>query len=172
MRIYELGFILKPDLSEPDTQAAVDGVKQALTDGGAHIDKVDDWGKRRLAYRVRGFWNGHYVFIQYSTADGSSLTREVERRLRVADNIIKFMTVRIDEDLKRLRKLRERRAKRAPKLDPKAGRRDTQPAKPHAPGMPEPETPATSGDPVSGGPSAEAAGQAGARVRAEAVTAD
>ncbi len=172
MRIYELGFILKPDLSEPDTQAAVDGVKQALTDGGANIDKVDDWGKRRLAYRVRGFWNGHYVFIQYSTAEASSLTREVERRLRVADNIIKFMTVRIDEDLKRLRKLRERRAKRAPKLDVRAARRDAEPAKPHAPGMPEPETPATLGNPAAGGPSANAAGPAGAPVNAGAATAD
>lgn len=135
MRIYELGFIMKPDLPEPDAEQALGMVRQALTDGGATIDKVDDWGKRRLAYRVRGFWHGRYVFIQYSTEDGSKLTREVERRLRVSDSIIKFMTVRIDEDLKRLKKMQERRAKRAPKLAPRPSR--TPEEKPKAPGQPE-----------------------------------
>lgn len=172
MRIYELGFILKPDLSEPDVSAAIDGVKQALTDGGAGIDKVDDWGKRRLAYRVRGFWNGHYVFIQYSTTDGSSLTREVERRLRVADNIIKFMTIRIDEDLKRVRKLRERRAKRAPQLDAKAVQPDSAPAKPQSPGMPEPAKPATPENPAAGAPPAKELGEERARVRSEGAPAN
>ena len=144
MRIYELGFILKPDLPEQDAQASVDAVKQALTDGGATIDKVDDWGKRRLAYRVGGFWNGHYVFIQYSAEDSSSLNREVERRLRVADTIVKYMTIRIDEDLKRLKKAKDRRAKRAPRLAARdAGRGgEAAPAKPQAPGAPEPEKPA------------------------------
>lgn len=135
MRIYELGFIMKPDLPEQDAEQALGTVRQALTDGGATIDKVDDWGKRRLAYRVRGFWHGRYVFIQYSTEDGSKLTREVERRLRVSDSIIKFMTVRIDEDLKRLKKMQERRAKRAPKLASRPSRTPEEKAK--APGQPE-----------------------------------
>lgn len=116
MRTYELGFILKPDLPEQETQAAVDAVKEALTSGGATIDKVDDWGKRKLSYRVRGFWNGYYVFVQYSVEDGSAVTGEVERRMRVSDSIIKYMTVRIDEDLKRQKKAQERRAKRAPQV--------------------------------------------------------
>ncbi len=153
MRIYELGFILKPDLPAEEAQASVDGVKKSLTDGGAKIDKVDDWGKRRLAYRVRGFWNGQYVFIQYSIKDATSLTREVERRLRVADNIIKYMTIRIDEDLKRLKKAKTRRAKRAPRLAAKTAARAAETArpKPTTPGRPKPERP---GD---GGPAAGAA---------------
>lgn len=144
MRVYELGFIMKPDLSEQDAQAAIDAVTQSLTAGGATIDKVDDWGKRKLAYRVRGFWNGHYVFIQYSAEDSRSLTSEVERRLRVADSIIKFMTIRIDEDLKRQEKAAERRAKRAPRLAARAAARQAEaaPPKPTTPGAPEPETPA------------------------------
>jgi small subunit ribosomal protein S6 len=144
MRIYELGFILKPDLPETEAQASVDAVKKSLTEGGATIDKVDDWGKRRLAYRVRGFWSGHYVFIQYSVKVATSLTSEVERRLRVADHIIKYMTIRIDEDLKRLKKAKARRAKRAPRLAAKAAARAAEMARPRPttpPGRPRPEKP-------------------------------
>lgn len=139
MRIYELGFILKPDLPEQEATAAIDSVKQALTDGGATVDKVDDWGKRKLAYRVRGFWNGHYVFLRYSIEDSSALNRELERRLRVADNIVKYMTIRIDEDLKRLRKAKARRAKRAPRLAAREAARAAElGARQHAPGAPRP----------------------------------
>ena len=143
MRIYELGFILKSDLPSQEAQDSVEAVKKSLTDGGATIDKVDDWGKRRLAYRVRGFWSGHYVFVQYSVKDAPSLTSEVERRLRVADNIIKYMTIRIDEDLKRLKKAKTARAKRAPRLAAKAAARSAEMARPRptAPGRPQPARP-------------------------------
>lgn len=143
MRVYELGFILKPDLPGQQAQASIEAVKQALSDGGATVDKVDDWGKRKLAYRVRGFWNGHYVFIRYSAADSSSLNREIERRLRVADNIVKYMTIRIDEDLKRLQKAKRKRAKRAPRLAAReAARAAAAAARPAAPGSPMPPRPA------------------------------
>ncbi len=140
MRVYELGFILKPDLPEEDAKASVEAVKGWLTDGGATVDKVDDWGKRKLAYRVRGFWSGHYVFIQYSTDAGSSLNREVERRLRVADDIVKHLMIRIDEDLKRLKKAQARRAKRAPRLA--AREAAAAPTQPREPGVPQPPKPA------------------------------
>ena len=150
MRVYELGFILKPDLPHLEVQAAIEAVKEWLAAGGATIDKVDDWGKRRLAYRVQGFWNGHYVFVQYSLKDGFSITSEVERRMRVTEKIIKYMTIRIDEDLKRLAKAKVRRDKRAPRLAAKlAARQAAEEArqKPKAPGppapAPAPEPPAT-----------------------------
>ncbi len=137
MRIYELVFIVKPDLPEEETQAAIEQVKTALTDGGAAIDKVDAWGKRRLAYHVNGFADGHYVFIQYSAEDKSSLPREIERRLRVADTVIKFMTIRIDEDLQRLEKLKKKREKRAAK----APQRGPRPGAARAPSAPVPAQP-------------------------------
>ena len=134
MRIYELIFIVKPDLPEEGTQAAIEQVKTVLTDGGATLDKVDEWGKRRLAYRVQGYADGYYVFIQYSADDKSTLPREVERRLRVADDVIKFMTIRIDEELKRLEKLKKRRDKRAansPQRSPRpSGPRGSSPGAP------------------------------------------
>lgn len=137
MRIYELVFIVKPDLPEEETRAAVEQVRAALTEGGAAIDKVDEWGKRRLAYPVRGFADGHYVFMQYSAEDKSSLPREIERRLRVSDAVIKFMTVRIDEDLRRLEKLKKRREKRAARTP----QRPARPAAPAAPSAPVPAQP-------------------------------
>ncbi len=145
MRVYELGFILKPDLPEDEAQAAVETVKQTMADCGATVNSVDDWGKRKLAYRVRGFWNGHYFFIRYSSEADSSLNREVERRLRVADNVLKYMTVRIDEDLRRLERVKARRSKRIPKLAAKDEAVSTAPKAPGAP-MPGPraEAPAPS----------------------------
>lgn len=143
MRVYELGFILKPDLPEQEAQESLESVKRVLASGGASVDKVDDWGKRPLAYRVHGFWSGHYIFIQYSTNGDRSLNRELERRLRVSDHVIKYMVIRIDEDLKRLAKAQARRAKRQPVLDAKAAARaaEAEKAKARAPGKPEPELP-------------------------------
>lgn len=142
MRVYELGFILKPDLPEQEAQESLESVKRVLASGGANLDKVDDWGKRPLAYRVRGFWSGHYIFIQYSTNGDRSLNRELERRLRVSDHVIKYMVIRIDEDLKRLTKAQARRAKRQPLLDAKAAARAAEAEKAKEPGKPEPELPA------------------------------
>ena len=159
MRIYELGFILKPDLTEQDTREAVELVKQSLTEGGASIDKVDDWGKRRLAYRVRGFLKGHYVFVQYSIKDGSSLPKEIERRLRVTDNFIKFMTIRLDEDFKRVEKLKAKRAKRPQREVPTPAKVErVAPEMPNASGHPTPGKPPVVEKPeATGRPAVEAA---------------
>ncbi len=144
MRIYELVFIVKPDLPEEETRAAVEQVRTALTEGGAAVDKVDEWGKRRLAYPVRGFADGRYVFMQYSAEDKSSLPREIERRLRVSDAVIKFMTIRIDEDLRRLEKLKKRREKRAARA-PQSTPRPAAP-RPAAPSAPVPAQPGSAPD--------------------------
>ena len=163
MRVYELGFILKPDLPEQEAQESLESVKQVLASGGASVDKVDDWGKRPLAYRVHGFWSGHYIFIQYSINGDRSLNRELERRLRVSDHVIKYMVIRIDEDLKRLAKAQARRAKRQPALDAKAAARaaEAEKAKAQAPGKPEPELPQPPGEPApAGAPAAEASAPA------------
>lgn len=168
MRVYELGFILKPDLPEQEAQESLESVKRVLASGGANVDKVDDWGKRPLAYRVHGFWSGHYIFIQYSTNGDRSLNRELERRLRVSDHVIKYMVIRIDEDLKRLAKAQARRAKRQPLLDAKAAARaaGAEKAQAKAPGKPEPELPVPAEPKAAEGPAAETP----AAVSAEAPT--
>jgi small subunit ribosomal protein S6 len=82
-----------------------------VTSHGGTVDKVEKWGKRRLAYRVEKHKEGYYILMQFST-DAASV-KEVERRLRVQDAVIKFITVRIDETLKRIEKRKKEREKRA-----------------------------------------------------------
>ena len=118
MRVYELIFILKPDLPEEEIDAAVEQVSSAISEGGATVDKVDKWGKRPLAYEVKHCREGYYVLIQYSLDGDSSLAKEVERRLRVSDAVIKYLTVRTDIEQKRVEKLRKRREERAARKPP------------------------------------------------------
>jgi small subunit ribosomal protein S6 len=111
MRIYENLFIVKPDATEEEIDHLVDQMSKNVTASGGTIDKVDKWGKRRLAYRIEKHREGSYVLMQF-TAEPASV-REFERRLRVQDVVIKFLTVRIDETLKRLDKRKKEREKRA-----------------------------------------------------------
>ncbi|MCY4584641.1 MAG: 30S ribosomal protein S6 [Bryobacterales bacterium] len=113
MRIYELIFILKPNLADEETEAAIAQFTKAIEEGGGTIDKIDRWGKRRLAYEVQHQTEGYYVLVQYSVKQDHGLTKEIERRLGVADAVIKYMTVRIDEDLQRIAKLKKKREMRA-----------------------------------------------------------
>jgi len=113
MRIYEELFIIKPDTPEEEADQYVEQLQTQLTTAGATIDKVEKWGKRRLAYRIDKYREGSYVLLQF-TGD-ANLVKELERRLRVADMVLKFITVRIDETLKRLEKRKKVRDKRAAK---------------------------------------------------------
>ena len=115
MRIYEELFIVKASTPEEEVDALIEQMKGVVTANGGTIDKADRWGTRRLAYRVRKQSEGLYVLMQFTAA--ATTVRELERRLRVADQVIKFITVRIDEKLKKIdkrKKLREKRAHRKP----------------------------------------------------------
>src|SRR3954454_9024742 len=113
MRIYEELFIVKPDAPEEEVDAFVEVLRAQLTAAGATVDKVDKWGKRRLAYKVDKYREGSYVLFQCT--GGAETVKELERRLRVSDVVLKFLTVRIDENLKRLEKREKARDKRAAK---------------------------------------------------------
>jgi small subunit ribosomal protein S6 len=148
MRIYEELFIVRPDAVEEDIDAFIEQVKGVIASGGGTVDKVDKWGVRRLAYRVEKRSEGFYVLIQFSA--GPVAVKEVERRMRVTDMVMKWITVRIDEKLKKLEKRtkqREKRAKRRPPVErpvPAAS----------SPAMPSGPIP---GAPMPGAPAAEAA---------------
>jgi small subunit ribosomal protein S6 len=116
MRIYENLFIVKPDATEEEIDHLIDGMSKTVTSGGGTVDKVEKWGKRRLAYRVDKHREGSYVLIQFTA--GPELVKEFERRLRVQDAVIKFLSVRIDETLKRVEKRRKEREKRAHRRPP------------------------------------------------------
>ena len=111
MRIYEELFIVKPDATEEEVDQYIEQIKGVVTSASGTVDKLEKWGKRKLAYRVDKYHEGSYVLMQFSA--GPETVKELERRLRVSDLAIKFLTVRIDHTLKRLEKRKKQREKRA-----------------------------------------------------------
>jgi len=109
MRKYEIIFVVKPDVTEEDIGKLITQMEGVVTGSGGTIDKVEKMGRRRLAYRVARQREGFYILF---LASGSGdMVKEFERRLKVADAVIKYMTVRVDEDLERVAKYKELRAK-------------------------------------------------------------
>ena len=152
-RIYEELFILRPDITDEEVTPVIEQVRGIITQAGGTVDKEERWGVRKLAYRIEKRAEGYYVLIQFSAP--AATVKELERRLRVNDAVLKFLTVRIDEKLKWLEKRRKEREKRA-------ARRPAPVAAPAAPAddaarpmMPAAPAPAMPGAPAPGEPAAE-----------------
>jgi small subunit ribosomal protein S6 len=109
-RLYEVMFIVRPDVADEDLDKLIAGLEQTVANGGGTLRSTEKLGRRRLAYLVRKFAEGNYILLTID-ADGS-LISELERRLRVSEPVIKFITVRMDEEEKRLAKVRAIRASR------------------------------------------------------------
>jgi small subunit ribosomal protein S6 len=106
-RTYEIMFIVRPDVEEADLDKLIEGFHKNVTDGGGEVRSTEKMGRRRLAYTVRKFNDGFYVLLTVITP--GSLIAEIERRLRVSEQVIKFITVRMDEEEKRLAKIKAHR---------------------------------------------------------------
>ena len=103
-RTYELMFIVRPDMAEEDLDKLISTLETAVSSSGGTMKNVEKMGKRRLAYTVRRFHDGLYILL---TVEGSGgLIHELERRLRVTEPVLKFISVRIDEEQKRLDKIK------------------------------------------------------------------
>jgi small subunit ribosomal protein S6 len=143
-RIYEELFILRPDITDEEVTPVIDQVRGIITQAGGTVDKEERWGVRKLAYRIEKRNEGFYVLIQFSAP--AATVKELERRLRVNDAVLKFLTVRIDEKLKWLdkrRKQREKRAARRPApVAAPAAPADEAAARPMMPAAPAPPMPA------------------------------
>jgi small subunit ribosomal protein S6 len=116
-RLYDLIFIVRPATPEDEVKKVLAGIEHTCAEKGGKIEKTEHWGTRKLAYRVAKHREGIYVYQQIRTTH-EDLIAELERRLRVQDVVIKYLTVRLDEDLKRQKKLvhkRELRAARRPR---------------------------------------------------------
>ena len=109
-RQYEVMFILRPDTEEEEMDKLISGFEATVTTGGGTVKSVERMGRRRLAYTVRKFNDGVYVLLIVA-ADGK-VVAELERRLRVSEPVIKFITVRTDEEDKRVAKLKAARGER------------------------------------------------------------
>jgi len=114
-RLYEVMFIVRPDAVEEDVDKLIAGFSTTVTNGGGAVKTVEKMGRRKLAYTVRKFNDGNYVLLTIE-ADGP-VVLELERRLRVTEPVIKFITVRIDEEEKRLAKVKAARGVRR-KVEP------------------------------------------------------
>src|SRR6516165_6330417 len=114
-RTYELMFIVRPDMTDEDLDKLISTLQSVVPTSGGNVVKVEKMGKRRLAYTVRRFHDGIYVLMVVE--GGGPVIHELERRLRVTEPVIKFLTVRVDEEQKRLdkiKKLRDAKKKAAP----------------------------------------------------------
>src|SRR5246127_2436271 len=130
-RLYDLIFIARPATPEDEIKKVISGIEHTCAEKGGKIEKTENWGTRKLAYRVAKHREGMYVYQQIRTAH-HELIAELERRLRVQDVVIKYLTVRLDEDLKRQKKLVQKREARAARRP-----RRTAPAPAPAPAAPE-----------------------------------
>ena len=119
MRRYEVVIVLAPTLTEEDVEQSTETFKKAAEEKGAQIADIEQWGKRKLAYPIKRHSEGIYIIftLEEPSAEGVG---ELERRCKVSDSVIRFLTVRVDLDLKRAEKLKARR---------KEKRKGTRPAK-------------------------------------------
>jgi small subunit ribosomal protein S6 len=106
-RTYEIMFIVRPDVEEADLDKLVETISGYVTSGGGEVKSTEKMGRRRLAYTVQKFNDGFYILL--IVAAPASLISEIERRLRVSEPVIKFITVRMDEEEKRLAKIKKHR---------------------------------------------------------------
>ena len=122
-RLYDLIFIARPATPEEEIKKVIHSLETAVSEKGGKIEKTEHWGTRKLAYKVAKHREGIYIYQQVRTNHGE-LVHELERRLGVQDAVIKYQTIRLDEELKRQKKLSQKREARAARRP----RRITQPA--------------------------------------------
>ncbi len=135
-RTYELMFIVRPDMTDEDLDKLISTLQSVVPASGGTVQRVDKMGKRRLAYTVRRFHEGIYILMVVE--GGGAVIHELERRLRVSEPVIKFLTVRTDEEQKRLDKIKQLRdSKKKVSAQPAVQPAAAEPAVPSA------ETPAT-----------------------------
>lgn len=105
MRRYEVVYVLAPTLTEEEVNQYAETYSQAAREKGAEVIDVDKWEKRKLAFRVKKYWEGYYTILTIEEEAADAVT-ELERRFKVNDAVIRFLSVRIDEELKRASKFR------------------------------------------------------------------
>jgi small subunit ribosomal protein S6 len=101
MRTYELMFVVDPRVADEDVVAMTQEYKNMLAGGGSQITGEENWGRRKLAYPIDKLTEGKYVLLYIGSESGKTALPEVEHRMRQNDKILRYLTVRTDEDLKR-----------------------------------------------------------------------
>lgn len=110
MKTYELLYIISPTVIDQEVDRVVDQVRDHVTNLGATISKLEKLGRRSLAYEIKHHREGTYVLVQFQ-GNGHEIP-ELERRLRVMDPVLRYLTVRLDADLRRVERMKQKRADR------------------------------------------------------------
>jgi small subunit ribosomal protein S6 len=95
MRKYEIMYIIRPDMEEEAQTALVERFNGILTDNGAEIEKVDEKGKKRLAYEINDYRDGYYVLINFSGDEKA--VNEFDRLAKFSEDIIRHIIIREDD---------------------------------------------------------------------------
>ena len=111
MRTYEVAFIAAPTLTTEELDGFINHLQTVVDSKNGKVIKIDNWGKKSLAYKIKKYRDGYYVVLTIE-GDGSTIA-ELERRFRVTDSIIRFLSVRIDEDLERSEKIKAARRRKS-----------------------------------------------------------
>lgn len=152
MRVYEELFIVRPNATEEEITPLVDQLTDLIAKNGGKVEAVEKWGVRKLAFRVKKLAEGYYILIKFEA--GATLVKELERRLRLTDLVLRYLTVRKDERMKKLvkrAKKREERMKRKPApavATPAAPSLEQMMAQPGAPAPAMPAMPAAPAPPA------------------------
>ncbi len=112
-RTYEIVFIVDPGADDAEVMKLSEAIQKIITDQGGVIAKIDMWGRRQLAYEINHQKEGSYVLLEVE-GSGAEIA-ELERRMRVNDRILRYMTIRVDLDRRRAQKFKDRRARKADK---------------------------------------------------------
>ena len=98
MPIYESIFIINANLADEETANVIKKMQDVVTKQGGEMLKFEDWGKKKLAYEIKKQKRGHYAFFQFKAAPAA--VAELERTYKMTDAVIKFITVRLEKELR------------------------------------------------------------------------
>lgn len=115
MRKYETGFILSPELSEEEIRDFLSGVRKFIEDSKGLVIQEEHWGRRALAYKIGKFTEGNYYFFFYE--GDPYIPKELERRFKQSEKVIRFLTVRMDDYLKKVEKMKKMKEKKGEKKE-------------------------------------------------------
>ncbi len=119
MRRYEVVFVLAPTLADDEVDQQIETYVQTAKESGAEIIDIDKWGKRRLAFPVQRHHEGFYTVMTLEESAGRAVA-ELERRFKVNDAVIRFLSVRVDLELKRAGKFEQRKESRKKRIKSRA----------------------------------------------------
>jgi small subunit ribosomal protein S6 len=106
---YEIGFIITPEVNEEEVKKIIESITSAIKKAKGVIENLDEWGRKKMAFPIKKNLEGYYVFIQ-TEVDGAIIAT-LERRLKQMEKVLRFITLRLDDKLKKSNKLTKKWAK-------------------------------------------------------------